>query len=429
MNYLLVYFCIIIYTTRALENSTITLSADTNTSGDEREATVKLTNVDSGLTSQISIKQELTPSVSIDADEFQIDETGGEIEVKVSSNIAIDIKFSDDWISSKSITENGNYGFVQKIKVASLPKGVESRTATVVFSDKLGKWNLNKTVTINQDVTPIFSIDKDEYQIGESGGEIEITGTSNLAFDVIISDNWISDAGASVKADNSFVQKIKISALPDGIENRNSTISLTPKNSKWNLNLEVSIKQINNLSIKESDIELLVGNSYSLNVVNNTGGSLSWKSANTSVASVDNNGKVTGIGKGTTTITAASADGKYKAQCSVSVKDITDFITARTLGGSIMEINGLIQYGSSLNWTFINNSSETVRLKSMQLVDGATGKEGNIMSVDRDVAGGSSVSYSTTIGLLGIHKPVTCRFRYEYKGKEYMTTAVFDSLW
>lgn len=63
----------------------------------------------------------------------------------------------------------------------------------------------------------------------------------------------------------------------------------------------------------------------------------------------------------------------------------------------------------------------------MQLVDGVNGSEGNIMEVNADVAAASSVAYSTTIGLLGIHAPVTCRFRYEYNGKEYMTTAVYES--
>ena len=91
-----------------------------------------------------------------------------------------------------------------------------------------------------------------------------------------------------------------------------------------------------------------------------------------------------------------------------------------------MMVNDLIQYGSSLGWIFKNNSTEKVRLKSLQLVDGATGREGNIMDVNEDVPAGSSVSYSTTVGLLGIHVPVTCRFRYEYNSKEYMTTAVFN---
>ena len=51
------------------------------------------------------------------------------------------------------------------------------------------------------------------------------------------------------------------------------------------------------------------------------------------------------------------------------------------------------------------------------------------MDVNVMVAGGESVSYSTTVGLLGIHAPVTCRFRYEFNGKEYSVDAVFKSLW
>ena len=111
----------------------------------------------------------------------------------------------------------------------------------------------------------------------------------------------------------------------------------------------------------------------------------------------------------------------------MTVKDITGFIVAQSTGGSVVIISDLVQYGSKLSWSFSNNSSEAVKLKSLQLVDGVSGQEGNIMDVNADVAAGDAVYYSTTVGLLGIHTPVTCRFRYEYKGKEYMTTAVFES--
>jgi hypothetical protein len=62
----------------------------------------------------------------------------------------------------------------------------------------------------------------------------------------------------------------------------------------------------------------------------------------------------------------------------------------------------------------------------MQLIDGTTGSAGNQMSVDVDVDANKSVSYSTTIGLLGIHAPVTCRFVYEYNGKDYSVDAVYN---
>ena len=70
--------------TRGLETSTIDLTAEKNNSGDEREAIVKLTNTDSGTRSQFTVKQELTPSFTIDKEEFSIEELGDEVSVTVT---------------------------------------------------------------------------------------------------------------------------------------------------------------------------------------------------------------------------------------------------------------------------------------------------------------------------------------------------------
>ena len=96
-------------------------------------------------------------------------------------------------------------------------------------------------------------------------------------------------------------------------------------------------------------------------------------------------------------------------------------ISAYSSGGAIMQTNDLINSGSQLSWTFSNNSSVNVTLLSLQLIDGVTNREGNLMDVNKIVGAGSSLSYNTTIGGLGIHVPVTCRFRYSYNGNEYYT--------
>lgn len=399
--------------TRGLESSTINLTASGNNSGDERIAIVKLTDTSSGTTSEFTIKQELTPSFSIDTESIEVDEFGSEVEVSVTSNIAINVNFSESWVSSSGVKETDGFGFIQKIKISELPAGTSSRTANVTFTDKLGKWNLSKTLTVKQ--TMSLLIDEKDF-------EILVGDTHTLKL--------INNTGSSVswESSNTSVATVDDKGIVTGVGKGTAKISVKSADGKYSDEVSVTVKQ--SLAIQDKDIELMAGGSYTLTVDNKTGGSLSWKSSNTSVATVNGSGVVTGVGKGTAEITATSADGELSATCSVTVKDVTDFIIARSSGGAVMMLNTLIQYGSSLNWTFINNSSETVRLKSMQLVDGETGYEGNIMDVNADVDAGSSVSYSTTIGLLGIHVPVTCRFRYEYKGKEYVTTAVYSgSLW
>ena len=112
---------------------------------------------------------------------------------------------------------------------------------------------------------------------------------------------------------------------------------------------------------------------------------------------------------------------------SAYVNDIENYIKAASLGGAIQSANDKILSGSQLNWGFYNNSTENVTLKSLQLIDGQTGQEGNIMNVNEDVGANSSVSYTTTIGALGINMPVTCRFRYEYYGNSYSVDAVYSN--
>ena len=109
--------------------------------------------------------------------------------------------------------------------------------------------------------------------------------------------------------------------------------------------------------------------------------------------------------------------------------DITRYISAMSAGGAIMQTNNLINSGSQLSWRFSNRSDLNVTLKSMQLIDGRTGTAGNIMTVNKLVESGQTVGYTTTIGLLGIHTPVTCRFRYEYNGVEYSVDAVYKSMY
>lgn len=58
-----------------------------------------------------------------------------------------------------------------------------------------------------------------------------------------------------------------------------------------------------------------------------------WESDNTAVVSVDYKGLITGISDGTAKITVTSADGKYKASCSVTVSSV--------LSGVKFEINSL----------------------------------------------------------------------------------------
>ena len=413
-----------LWCTAAAQGKKLNVTVQANDTYGERQATVTVTDPGDQTSITFKVLQKQNDAILIDGSTFTVPEEGGDVSIKVQSNVKYNVEIPSEASWLKISTKASTRGLVSSTIDLTAEKnnsGDERKTVVKVTNTDSGA---SSQFTVKQELTPWFTIDKDEFTIDEFGDEVSVTVTSNIEIDVQFSDDWVSSAGTTEKENFNFVQKIKVAALPNDQGSRTATVTFSDKLGKWWLPKVVAIKQTPSLVLKESDVQIMIGKSHRLDVENNTGGSLSWTSSNTSVATVNSDGTVAGIGEGNATITVSS--GKHSAKCTVTVKDITGFIETKSIGGSVVIINDLVQYGSKLNWVFSNNSSEAVKLKSMQLVDGVNGQEGNIMDVDADVAAGSDVSYTITVGLLGIHTPVTCRFRYEYNGKEYMVTAVYE---
>lgn len=408
-----------------IQVSSVIINVQPNDTYGERQATITLTDPEDATILSFKVIQKQNDAILVDGETFSIPEEGGTVSIKVQSNVSynVEIPATASWLTKTSSTRGLTSSTI--VLRADKNNSGDEREAIIKLTDSTSR--TSSQFTVKQELTPVVTIDYEQIDLDELGGEFEITVNSNIELNTDFDDNWVTDGGKTQKGDFGFIQKFVVSPLTGLESSRSTVVSFTPMNNKWDIIKSVKITQTKSLSIKDSNIDLLEGRSYSLNFVNNTGKTISWKSSNTSVATVNSSGKVTGVGKGSATITVTTADGKYSDQCTVTVKDITDYIVAKPGGGSAVVINGLVQYGSKLGWYFYNNSPDAVRLKSLQLVDGVTGKEFNIMTVDEVVAAGTSVGYAVTIGLLGINLPVTCRFRYDYNGREYMTTAVYDS--
>lgn len=106
---------------------------------------------------------------------------------------------------------------------------------------------------------------------------------------------------------------------------------------------------------------------------------------------------------------------------------VTDKVSARFTGGAYSMINNTIQSGSQLNWQFINNSTESVVLTGIQLINGATGTVGNnMLSENVTIAAGETKGYTTTVGIGGIQKP-SIRFTYRYNNANYTAEATMSA--
>ena len=153
---------------------------------------------------------------------------------------------------------------------------------------------------------------------------------------------------------------------------------------KWGDEFDMSLigisMKLSQIRLNESDLTLKVGASKTIKVVGTIpkdveNKKVTWKSSDTSVATVDSKGKVTAIKNGKATITATSTDGnKVKAKCyvtvitpvsSVSVSPAKKTIFTRdklTLKAEILPANAS---DKSVTWTSSNKKVATVNSKGV----------------------------------------------------------------
>ncbi len=405
--------------TRALVEKTMSFMIDANEDYEQRTGTIVFSG--NGKKEVVTITQIGYGGILLLAQNtFEINNEEQRLEIGISSNFdySVEIPNNVEWIrvenTTRAVTPHN------LVLLISQNTGYDARSAKIKVFDVNS--SISEEITITQGPVGILNVDKHEVEIDERGGNFTLEVNTTLSYQVIINSDWISQETSGTRALTTNNLSFNVNPITD---NRDREGSIILYNSKYNLEEKIVIKQSRSIFFDTTSLRIIEGEQKQLNLTNLSSGSVSWSSSNTSVATVDNGGVINALSRGTTTITATSADGLHTCKCEVTVNAITDYISASWTGGTISNLNGVIQYGSSLNWTFNNNSSVKVLLKSLQLIDGVTSSAGNQMFTNADVASNSSVSYSVKIGLAGIHAPVTCRFRYEYNEKEYYIDAVY----
>ena len=182
---------------------------------------------------------------------------------------------------------------------------------------------------------------------------------------------------------------------------------------------------VRSVTISSSSYRMMVGETksinYTVNPVNAKITDVSWRIEDTSIATVSTDGVVTSKAIGTTKLTV-TINGQYTAECQIRVCDISDFISLQFGGMAISSVNGYVT--GQVGCYFINDSSQGVVVKSIQLIDSASGSAGNLMSVNETVSAHSSVGYNITINRQ-MYKPIF-RWTYTYEGKDYTVDIKLD---
>ena len=234
----------------------------------------------------------------------------------------------------------------------------------------------------------------ESIKLNKSSVDIPLGGTTQLTA-TIAPDN-AENKNVTWSSSDESVATVSNDGLVTSIKEGTTIITVTTEDGGLKAECMVNVKIFHaekvtldktSVSLMESGTTQLVATVTPEEAENKN---VTWSSSDESIATGSNDGVVTGVGKGTATIT---------------VKDITDCVTVSRTGQSTSIINGQAKYG--VTFSIKNSSSETIHLTSLAGV-----------AIEQDLAPGQSYSISLQ-GSTAYIQNYYQKLLFTYNGKTY----------
>lgn len=190
--------------------------------------------------------------------------------------------------------------------------------------DVIGTYNDIDSITfVAEEDIAVSGIKLDKTSLSLTEGE-----TTSLV--ATVSPNDATDKSVNWKSSNASVASVDANGKVTAIGAGSATITVTTNDGNYKASCTVNVITatiyVNGISLNTSSLSLTVGETTSLVATvspsDATDKSVAWTSDNASVATVDQNGKITALSSGSAIITVSAQDGSgKKATCSVTVKE------------------------------------------------------------------------------------------------------------
>ena len=245
-----------LWCTAAAQGKVLSVTVRENDTYDDRQATITVTDPGDQTTITFKVMQKQNDAILIDGSTFVVPEEGGDINIKIQSNVnyEVEIPASATWLTKS--TRASTRGLVSSTIVLTAEKNNsgEEREAIVTFIDK--ESGVSSKITIKQSLTPYIEIEKNQISLSENEQEIEIVVKSNISVKTTITNDWITDIGIENNGDFNYTQKLKVSAF-SGRVSRSAVVTFKSQSYKWNLKKEATITQT-------KEIKYVAGNAIDL---------------------------------------------------------------------------------------------------------------------------------------------------------------------
>ncbi|MBQ5905178.1 MAG: Ig-like domain-containing protein, partial [Clostridia bacterium] len=220
---------------------------------------------------------------------------------------------------------------VATVNGSGVISGKAKGTATITVQTEDGGFKDTCTVEVVQLVTAI-SLESTSISL-DAGKTKTLVAT--------VSPASASNKNVTWKSSDKKIAKVSSKGVVTAVKAGTAVITVQSKNGNVSTTCRVTVTQpATGISLNKKSAYCDVGGKYTLKATlkpaNVTSNYVTWTSSNTKVATVTSKGVVKGLKTGTTTITAATANGTYKATCKITV---IKAVTSVALDKSTLSIN------------------------------------------------------------------------------------------
>ena len=215
-------------------------------------------------------------------------------------------------------------------------KGLKEGSATITVTTKDGSKTATCKVTVSK---PVSTIAVTGVSLNKTSLSLTVGESQSLS--ATVSPSNASDKSVSWKSSDTSVATVDGSGNVKAVKAGTATITVTTKDGSKTATCKVTVSKpvstiaVTGVSLNKTSLSLTVGESQSLSATvspsNASDKSVSWKSSNTSVATVDGSGNVKAVKAGTAKVTVTTKDGSKTATCNVTVKSSSVAVTSISL--------------------------------------------------------------------------------------------------
>jgi len=301
--------------------------------------------------------------------------------INVGANETITATIDPTTATNQNVTWKSSNTAVATVDSNGKVVGVSAGTAVINVTTIDGSKTASCTVTVSNPIK-VTSVKLNKTATNVVVGANEtlsaiITATLAPTNNISIKVTW--------KSSNTAVATVDSSGNMVGIKAGTAVITVTTVDGSKTATCAVKVSDLVNvtgISLNKSSAELNVGANYTLipTIAPKTATTkgVAWKSSDTTIATVDANGKIVGASVGTATITVTSLDGNMTATCTLKVSIP---VTKISLSKSSSAIN--VGANDTLSATVIptNATLKDVTWKSSNTAVATVNTSGNVIGI------------------------------------------------